>query len=128
MSKLELDLDALARQFEPDVWRRGLADARAGAVVSCVEAEGMRGWYTAKVGDPRPRTVEFQLARAAVHGQCTCEQRYDCRHLAAALHTLADEDLAREVAARKAMLDWLETAEAESPPAVPRILPRLPVP
>lgn len=128
MSDLELDLESLARQFEPAVWTRGQEDARAGAVLSCVEADGMRGWYTAKVGEARTHTVEFQLARTAVHGQCTCDQRYDCRHLAAALHTLADPTLAKEVAARKAVLDWLAVAESDAAPANPRILPRLPVP
>ena len=128
MSDLHLDLDALSRQFEPAVWKQGLEDARAGAVVSCVEADGMRGWYTARVGEQRPQTVEFQLARAAVHGQCTCDTRYDCRHLAAALYTLADANLAKEVAARKALLDWLAVAEGESSPSRPRVLPRLPVP
>ena len=125
---LDLDLDALRRQFEPAVWNLGLQDARAGAVLSCVEADGMRGWYTAKVGERRPQTVEFQLARTAVHGQCTCDTRYDCRHLAAALYTLADPNLAKEVAARKALLDWLAVAEGEAGPASPQILPRLPMP
>ncbi|MCR9166134.1 MAG: DEAD/DEAH box helicase [bacterium] len=128
MSDFDLDLDALCRQFEPAVWRRGQEDARAGAVLSCAEADGMRGWYTAKVGEARTHTVEFQLARTAVHGQCTCDARYDCRHLAAALHTLADPTLAKEVAARKAVLDWLSVAEADGALASPRILPRLPVP
>ncbi len=128
MSDLELDLESLARQFEPTVWTYGQEDARAGAVLSCVEAEGMRGWYTAKVGEARTHTVEFQLARTAVHGQCTCDQRYDCRHLAAALHTLADPTLAKEAAARKAVLDWLAVAESHAAPITPRILPRLPVP
>ena len=128
MSDLDLDLDALSRQFEPAVWARGQADARAGAVISCVEADGMRGWYTAKVGERRTQTVEFQLARTAVHGQCTCDARYDCHHLAAALHTLADPTLAKEVTARKALVDWLTLAENTEPPKARRILPRLPVP
>lgn len=127
-TEIELDLDALARQFEPIVWQRGLEDAKGGAVVSCVEADGMRGWYTAKVGEARPQTVEFQLARTAVHGQCTCDSRYDCRHLAAALHTLADASLAKEVATRKALLDWLAQAESEVTDGNARILPMLPVP
>jgi len=128
MSDVQLDLDALARQFEPAVWQRGAALARAGAVLSCAEADGMRGWYTAKVGETRTQTVEFQLARTAVHGQCTCDTRYDCHHLAAALHTLADPSLAKEVAARKALIDWLAQAEADTSSAPSRILPRLPVP
>ncbi len=128
MSDHELDLDALARQFEPAVWRRGLEDARSGAVLSCAEADGMRGWFTAKVGEAKPQTVDFQISRTAVHGHCTCATRYDCRHLAAALCTLADASLAKEVRARKALLDWLDSAEHPETPLARRIVPRIRVP
>ncbi|MEM6292587.1 MAG: DEAD/DEAH box helicase [Myxococcota bacterium] len=128
MSDLDLDLAALSRQFDSTTWERGLELAREGAVQSCAEADGMRGWYTAKVGTNRVETVEFQLGRTVVHGQCTCDVRYDCQHLAAALHTLADPNLTVEVEARKVMHELLGLLEHPPEPSPPRILPRLPAP
>lgn len=124
----DLDLDALSRQFEAVVWRYAHEDVREGRVRSCAEIDGMRGWYTAKVGSKRTHTVEFQLARAVAHGQCSCDTRYDCRHLAAAVITLANPSLASEVRERKALREWLDDVSEPATPADKRILPRMALP
>ncbi len=123
-----LDLSTIQRQFGDATWERGVAYAREGRVLSCVEAEGMRGWYTARVSGSRaaPYAVEFQVGRTVVHGQCSCPVRYDCKHLVAALLTLADDDLSSDVQERRALTEWLDRVAQPPPPVEPRILPRAP--
>ena len=41
------------------------------------------------------------------------DARYDCHHLAAALHTLADPTLAKEVTARKALVELCQPPEGQ---------------
>jgi superfamily II DNA or RNA helicase len=99
----------LASNFDPATFKRGEKYARDGMVIQ-VYAHGSR--VTSAVegngGDVYEQTIrlQFQHGELTVNGQCTCPVAYNCKHVVAALLSIATDSggLSREVS------DWLDDA------------------